>query len=312
MSKSEAELLKEWFGTQHQYRTWNELADYLGIDYRVMSHYQRGTRRVVNPDHRALLFKATNIMAYASEKPADLQAPPSGTRRPRAPSRIAPGGESEEPLVLNGVTLSTRGELSAYLREWLAEQPAGTTITSLRKRTKIPKSTFSNYFSGHGFPGDRNRAEFVSLIEGLTPPDQKITVKVSAKDLLPRKFSTTHKGDETEVRDLLDKIEAKFQQLTEEVRKVQLDRGHSTPRTPREHADKLLELLYSLDRELQYFRNGSPSDREQLRRVVHGQDVGYITSLLKALYDEDKFQSWQLFANYQMVSRGEAGRGGGQ
>ena len=116
-------------------------------------------------------------------------------------------------------------------------------------------------------------------------------------------------GIESDLRDLLSKVMSKFQQLTEELHRMKVDGGEPAPRTPREHAQRVLALLYSLDRELQYFRNGSNEEREQLRRFVNGQDVGYITSLLKALYDEDKFQSWQLFANYQMVSGGNGKRG---
>jgi hypothetical protein len=272
-----------------------------------MSNYHRGTRRVINPDDRALLFKATGIQVFATERPEDLQAqqPSQRSSRPRKP---ASSQETEVPLVLNEVTLKNREELSSYLRGWLAEQPPGTTKTKLARMTKIPESTFLNYFSGHGFPGDRNRTEFVSLIEKLTPPDQKIVVKLSARDL-PRKASAMPDRAESELRHLLDKVMLKFQQLTEEMHRMRIEEEEPAPMTPREHAQNVLALLYSLDRELQYFRNSSSTGRDQLRRFVNGQDVGYITSLLRALYDEDKFQSWQLFSNYQMVSKGNGGRG---
>jgi hypothetical protein len=216
--------------------------------------------------------------------------------------------ERTSPLVVNGVTLESREELSSYLKDWITGQPEGTTVTKLARMTRIPESTFMNYFSGHGFPGARNRAEFVSLIERLTPSDQQVVVTLSSRHQ-PRKEPMMPEGIESDLKDLLNKVVSKFQQLTEEIHRMKNDGGEPSPKTPREHAEKVLALLFSLDRELQYFRDASSAERDYLRRVVHGQDVGYITSLLRALYDEDKFQSWQLFANYQMVSGGSGRRG---
>jgi hypothetical protein len=300
MSETESDLLNEWFAGQRHYRTWNELATYLGVDKRVISQYHTGTRQVNNPDHRALLFKVTKIPAFANEKPAE---PPSADIHPKVARAHRAMGNSERSsgLVVNGVTLRTREELSYYLKRWLEGQPKGTTVAELARMTRIPESTFSNYFSGHGFPGVRNRTEFVALIERLTPSEQQIVVDLAKDNQKKRQMMA--EGTEVELKDLINKVLSKFQQLTEEIHRMK-DGGEKAARTPSEHAERVLALLYSLDRELQYFRNASVADRDYLRRIVHGQDVGYITSLLRALYDEDKFQSWQLFANYQMVSRG--------
>jgi len=300
MSRTESDLLNEWFAGQRQYKTWNELATYLGVDKRVISQYHTGTRRVTNPDHRALLFKVTKIPVFANEKPTELQSSEIPPRESRA-RRIKGDHERASELVVNGVTLRTREELSYYLKRWLETQPDGTTIAKLARMTRIPESTFTNYFSGHGFPGARNRAEFVALIERLTSSDQQLVVDLAKGN--QKKRPKMAEGTEAELKNLLAKVLSKFQQLTEEIHRMK-DGGEKAARTPPEHAERVLALLYSLDRELQYFRDASSADRDYLRRIVHGQDVGYITSLLRALYDEDKFQSWQLFANYQMVSRG--------
>lgn len=54
---------------------------------------------------------------------------------------------------------------------------------------------------------------------------------------------------------------------------------------------------------LEPFRKGSAEDRAVLRKTVSARDVGYLTSLLKAMYDEDQFQTWLYFTEYTPESR---------
>jgi hypothetical protein len=49
---------------------------------------------------------------------------------------------------------------------------------------------------------------------------------------------------------------------------------------------------------LEPFKKGTAEDRALLRRTVAARDVGYLTSLLKAMYDEDQFQTWVYFTHY--------------
>lgn len=67
-------------------------------------------------------------------------------------------------------------------------------------------------------------------------------------------------------------------------------------------ANKIKKLLVSLTHELEYFKQAPESSRETFRKVVPGIDVGYITTLLRALYNEDQFQRWMLFSEYKMKS----------
>ena len=60
------------------------------------------------------------------------------------------------------------------------------------------------------------------------------------------------------------------------------------------------DILYALNDELQFFKEGSPHSRGILRRRLSGGDVGYITTLLKALFDEEKFQNWLAMTTYEM------------
>lgn len=77
------------------------------------------------------------------------------------------------------------------------------------------------------------------------------------------------------------------------------------PDNDHEKATKVKKLLVMLADELEFFKQNAESTRETFRRVVPGEDVGYITTLLRALYNEDQFQRWLLFSKYQMKSKEE-------
>jgi hypothetical protein len=67
-------------------------------------------------------------------------------------------------------------------------------------------------------------------------------------------------------------------------------------------ADRVKMILIKLADELEFFKK-SPAARKTFRRIVPGEDVGYITTLLRALYDEDQFQRWLLFSEYKLKSK---------
>jgi len=77
-------------------------------------------------------------------------------------------------------------------------------------------------------------------------------------------------------------------------------------RLPAARAARVLKTLQQLGTQLDFFKTGSRKDRDLLRRVVPATDVGYVTSLLKALYGEDQLEEWILFSNYKMKGAGPA------
>lgn len=60
----------------------------------------------------------------------------------------------------------------------------------------------------------------------------------------------------------------------------------------RQRAQKVEGLLISLEEELRWFRDNDPRAREEFRREIDASDIGYISSLLTMLTDEEKFQRW--------------------
>jgi len=57
-------------------------------------------------------------------------------------------------------------------------------------------------------------------------------------------------------------------------------------------AEKIKYLLLLLEDELRWFRDGNTDAREVFRKELDASDIGYISSLLTMLSDEDKFNRW--------------------
>jgi hypothetical protein len=65
----------------------------------------------------------------------------------------------------------------------------------------------------------------------------------------------------------------------------------------RKRAEKVKYLLILLEDELGWFRDGDAGARDEFRKGLDASDIGYISSLLTMITDEDKFQRWLALSN---------------
>ena len=65
--------------------------------------------------------------------------------------------------------------------------------------------------------------------------------------------------------------------------------------------EKVKDLLIKLEKELRFFRDGSREDRDCFRKLSV-YDIGYISSLLTMLCEEDKFKRWVVFTTNKFRS----------
>ena len=70
----------------------------------------------------------------------------------------------------------------------------------------------------------------------------------------------------------------------------------------RHRTEKVKYLLLLLEDELRWFRDNDPTAREEFRRELDAYDIGYISSLLTMLTEEDKFKRWLAFTTTQFQS----------
>ena len=105
-----------------------------------------------------------------------------------------------------------------------------------------------------------------------------------------------------EVKQLREKVDQIDTKLTEANVYQEIAKKPSSNNVE-ERAKTVMRLLMSLSSELDFFKNCTENERKIFKGIVPGQDVGYITTLLRALYDEDKFQRWLLFSTYTMKGK---------
>jgi len=110
---------------------------------------------------------------------------------------------------------------------------------------------------------------------------------------------------ETTKLEILNKLPIKGKVKKESKKKPPVESQIPTPITSdlaHENANRVWKALISLNNELEFFKSGSTRDRKVFRDVISGEDVGYIITLLKALFNEDQFQNWIYFSKYEIGS----------
>lgn len=70
-------------------------------------------------------------------------------------------------------------------------------------------------------------------------------------------------------------------------------------------AQRVAQAMNQLSQALEFFREGTKEDRLSLKATIPPEDIGYLTTLLRALYEEDTFQQWVLFTSYKIKSGGK-------
>jgi len=73
-------------------------------------------------------------------------------------------------------------------------------------------------------------------------------------------------------------------------------------------AVKVKLLLLLLEDELRWFKDTSVAAREALREELDPADIGYISSLLSMIGEEDKFQRWLVLSTYKFNYFKKAGK----
>lgn len=162
----------------------------------------------------------------------------------------------------------------------------------------MPASTFKGYFAGIAPSADNRRKlhEATGLAvfadESATEKQATSPVVVEAEFKLSEVSQTLRVLSEqfASLHDVFEQLKAR----EEPGRVVQFANRASAE----DRAEEASALIYQLIAVLDSFRT-SALERDSLRRRVHGQDVGYLTSLGTALLEEERFQSWSAVSSYR-------------
>jgi transcriptional regulator with XRE-family HTH domain len=284
-SLKEDQLLRDWFAGQSNWRTWRALSDALPLPYSSLKKYVHG-RPIRLPEHRAKIYRVTGIEAFRPDRSGEL----------REVRTAPPGGEE-----------SNKTRLAIQLRQWLSQETRFHSIADMARSIGIAESTLREYFIGRALPSPKNirklkeitKLDLLDDILKRAPSRRGETPKAGiAQDL---ECFATHLGT---IKRSVASLAEEFDSLAKDLgRRSEAHSREEVDQTPAGRSRSITELLARLRGELEFFKVGSPEDREVLRKVTPGEQVGYVVSLLKALYDEGAFREWLHFSQLDLTEK---------
>ena len=178
------------------------------------------------------------------------------------------------------------------LNEWLKRQTKWTSRAELGRALDIKESTLGDYFTGRHQPGPENRQKLFKAtgLECFKPTAEKEAPKIE--------LSAPQQPEKLEVP--WDDIGEQLIAIGEAVARLGKLLTRSFTSDMAQKVEAVEAALYTLSDELEFFKQGSANSREILRQRLSGPDVGYVATLLKALFDEEKFQNWLAMTTHEI------------
>ncbi len=181
--------------------------------------------------------------------------------------------------------------INVALNEWLKKQTKWKSRADFAREIGINESTLGDYFKGRHQPSPENRQKLFNItgLECFKPVEREEVPQVEPPIPEAEKWEVPW----SEVGQQLVVVGEAFARLGK-----LLTRSSASDVVA--HAQAVEDTLYLLNDKLELFKEGSPHSRKILRQRLSGPDVGYVTTLLKALLDEEKFQNWLAMTTYEI------------
>jgi len=129
----------------------------------------------------------------------------------------------------------------------------------------------------------------------LTPLAVSGILEMSRSEAIQRPEVT--KEDIERIRIDLEKLSHSIQLLGEKLAVKEAPKPITSSTTA---AKAVRDTLRQLIEQLDYFKKGTEADRKKFCDYIDPKEVGYITSVLRALFDEEGFQRWVLATEFTM------------
>ena len=211
-------------------------------------------------------------------------------------------------------------------KEWFANQKTYNSLYSMERALNITKDYLNKIKNGKHRVTNPELRQKIQTATGLKEFDPiqilpKVSIQVANNEKLLEKsedfalpdYQQQKSSQESRIRRQLANVEPLIKEIKDigvmankiltqlsEVKIVQEVSSTPSMSSAETRAQTVMLLLLSLSSELEFFKTCTENERRIFKKIVPGQDVGYITTLLRALYDEDKFQRWLLFSTYTM------------
>ena len=188
--------------------------------------------------------------------------------------------------------------INVALRQWFEKQTRWKSRAEFGRALGIKESTLGDYFTEGARPGPENRRKLfkVTELECFKPREEKEAPAVEQPMPEPEIVGVLweHVGEQLVV---IGEAVTKLGKLLAVPASLRYD---APALEAVAKAQVVEELLYKMSYELHFFKEGSANAREILRQHLDGADVGYVITLLKALFDEEKFQNWLAMTTHEV------------
>ncbi|MHB8163216.1 MAG: hypothetical protein ACYDDV_02585 [Methanoregula sp.] len=209
-------------------------------------------------------------------------------------------------MVRLGLSKEEKIKFSNFFRSWFISQKKFK-LNEISKEVDIPVSTLYDYIYYNKAPHNIEKANtIINFIKNNQQSEKK-----------PSKSPKTHTTDESNFEKIKDDavISCQLSELLEASKKLQsaivtfqarssskkIHTGQSDSRKIDSHINNFELSLLLLHSELIWFKNATIKERNALRKSLKSKDIGYITSILRALMKgEDEINDWISATSYQL------------
>lgn len=281
----------------NKFRSKSEIADLLGIPRNTFVSYYTGYRQIATPENRKKLFELTGIESFKSEKPNKQEG---GLLKVWVDSVIDIKAKPKTLREFNNSSSKPFLEIATELRNWFNNQHQWETKKEFADFIGASRSTMKKVFLGvrepkgdvkHKlyditkltcFKNDQNQQLVQPKVEHQPPAiEQPIQPTIEQGPIQP-----AIQVEPKMIRILKDDKTKEFEINS---MKEQLDDVY-----------KLVNLFYLLAKALEPFKYGTSEQRKRVKDNIPPEDLGYVISFLKAMYDEDNFADFMFFSEYHM------------
>lgn len=289
--ETEAAAFREWFASQQKYGSLSAMERALDITKYYLHLIKDGKRRAVDPILRQKLYEATGLAVFKSIstiiQPKTMTSQLAATRNINEVPNI-PSAHKESRIPDN---------LSESLKTALKKLKL--TTSECAEKYGVSPDTLQKYKSGARRPSsEKNVTVVLNILKDAE-------LSISAQTPFAKKPLTVS-SQPADVKELTREVSALRKRIDEIDNRLSIAKLYKMPESKQEfmntetRAKRVMQILLNLSNELEFFKQCPESGRTVFKKIVPGPDVGYVTTLLRALYDEDKFQRWLLFSNYEM------------
>jgi hypothetical protein len=181
-----------------------------------------------------------------------------------------------------------------FFLNWFNHQNAYT-LPTFSKEINIPYKTMFDYYKGRSTPSLERANGIIDFIKNKKKDARMIDDNSVSSNVVKQNIDFKKEIIErytSQLKSIIDSLESEIKLSNEKsASKEELSI----------HLDNINNSFYNLYIELEWFKNRSNKERDAFRKNISPNDVGYITTLVRAMAKgEDTLNDWIMNSNYNL------------